>query len=144
MEQTSSINNFFDLRIDEESRGTLLTITKWAKGIAILGFISPVVSILITLFSYRNLGAYGMGYAIGVTLIGWVIGTAVTVVLNMFLYKFATRAAESLETMNQDTFTEGASNLRYFFKMMGILIIVALAFAVLAIIFLMGVGMLRS
>lgn len=144
MEQPSSINNLFDLRIDEGAQRLLTTIAKWAKIIAILGFISPVISIITVLkgvTSNLEMAAYTLGYNI----IAIVIAATIGIVLNIFLYKFATNMEAGLQGMSQEYFNKGTNNLRLFFKTMGILVIVCFSLLVLGIFifiiaFSIGVG----
>ncbi len=144
MEQQSNspINNLFDLQINEESKQLLLTITKWARIIAILAFISPAISVIKVIIPASRTGNADMiGYQLGGSIVGILVVSIVSIILNVFLYRFATSTAESLQTMSQESFNKGANNMRLYFKMLGILIIVALSLAVLFIfIMLIAVG----
>ena len=126
IEQNTQSDSLFDLHVDGESHSLFMTIITWGKILAIIAFITPVFSLIQLMAGY---GAGAGDYLL------WAVVSALQIVLNVFLYRFATRTKESLEAINQVGFADGSDNLRIYFKMMGILLIIALSLFVLAIVF---------
>lgn len=133
MEQPSIFDNVFDIRIDQESQGLLKTITRWAKMIAVLGFVSMGLTLIhsVLLKLWKDPDAAGpvelKALEAGLTIVIVII----SITLNILLYRFATHTARSLETMSQESFNAGTNHLRNYFKMMGILMIVCVSLLVL-------------
>lgn len=140
MQTESSSNDLFTLGIDPHSRELLRTCATWAKIIAIVGFISAGISVLTAVIGsvststnvFASIGPIG----------GSLIMAAITVSLNLFLLRFASNISDSLSNMNQQQFNSGASNLRIYFKFIGILVIIFLSLFLLAMLFFaMGAGL---
>ena len=129
MEQNSSQgNNLFNLSIEGPTRELLVSIATWARIIAIVGFISAGLSLLEVILGKADAG--------GAALVGSGLFTllvvAISVVLNVFLFRFAKHTLTSLSNMSQVQFNEGANNLKTYFKIYGIFIIIVLVIAIIA------------
>ena len=130
MEQNSSQgNNLFNLSIEGPTRELLVSIATWARIIAIVGFISAGLSLLEVILGKADAG--------GAALVGSGLFTllvvAISVVLNVFLFRFAKHTLTSLSNMSQVQFNEGANNLKTYFKIYGIFIIIVLVIAIIAV-----------
>lgn len=128
-------DSMFNLSIEGAARDFLSTAATWARIIAIVGFVSAGLSILQAIIGKPGqTGATIVGSALGA-----IIGAAITVAINIFLFRFATNTTASLSNMNQVQFNEGVNNLRTYFKIVGILLIIVLSLAVLVVMFF-GLG----
>ncbi|HKH61164.1 MAG TPA: hypothetical protein VKA49_10055 [Flavitalea sp.] len=140
MNTNASPGDFFSFGIDAHSRELLKNSAIWAKIIAVVGFISAGVSVLTTVINKLAVNA-NIFAAIG-PITGSLIIAAITVSLNLFLLRFASNISDSLSNMNQQQFNSGASNLRIYFKFIGILVIIFLSLFLLAMLFfIMGTGL---
>jgi hypothetical protein len=128
MDTNNSMDNFFNINIDEEARQYLKTACRWARVIAILSFIGTGISILSSVFRGARIG---MAYTVS-NLMGALIAGAISIAMAVLLYRFATNTYASLSNEKQEQFDAGISNLRSYFKFFGILLIVVLSLAVLA------------
>jgi len=141
MESTTT-SNLFDLQVDHLGTVYLRDAARWARFLAIAGFIFcglfVVFAVLcITVLSglFNSMGASGVsgigGGVIGVIYIG--IG-----VLNFFpclyLYKFAARMQLALNGNDQEKLNSSFLNMRAFYRFVGVLMIICLGFWVLGII----------
>jgi hypothetical protein len=122
---------------------------KWAKFLAIIGFIAAGIVAIVALFINTIFSAIptysAMPMAVGgfVTVIYLVIA-AVVFVLNLYLYQFASRSIAGIAINDRATLESGIHRLQSFFKAYGIIMIVYLAFIVLALIASIGMSaMLR-
>jgi Family of unknown function (DUF5362) len=122
-------DNLFHLNIEGAAREFLDTAATWARIIAIVGFISAGLSLVAAFVSKSSSNSAAMVGGI----FGALISAAITVAINLFLYRFATHTKSSLSSMNQGEFNEGIINLKTYFKILGIIMIIALALIVLLI-----------
>ncbi|MDF2190166.1 hypothetical protein [Paraflavitalea sp. CAU 1676] len=128
---TNQESGLFNLSIEGASRNLLQTAATWARIVAIIGFISAGISLMSSILAPSQLGA-GAKWA-GVFINGLFL--LIFVVINYFLYRFATHTLASLSNMNQVQFNEGINSLRLYFKLIGILIIIIMALVFILILF---------
>lgn len=129
-------DSMFNISIEGAARDFLATAATWARIIAIVGFITAGLSVLEAIIGKQ--GETGASI-IGSTL-GAIIGAVITVAINIFLFRFATNIMSSLSNMSQVQFNEGVNNLRTYFKILGIIMIIVLSLVVLIVMFY-GLGM---
>ncbi len=135
MESNTNLN-LFHLTVDNQTGEELQRCAYWAKIIAIIAFISAALSII---FVFVNPLYEGQRSAM---IMMTIIMAALSIVINVFLYRFATKTTAAVNTMNQQDFAEGITGLQTYFKILGILLIIVLSILVLAIpVFLIFVGM---
>ncbi|HLK31423.1 MAG TPA: DUF5362 family protein [Puia sp.] len=138
MDTPNSLDNIFKISFDDNGRDQLQTITLWAKICAICAFIGYAITLFVAFFGrtrYSEMegaaAALGKGATIAFALLTAIIGTAI----NYFLYKFATDAKKGLSNIDQIKLNEGLSSLKTYFKILGIILLIVLIFAALAIVF---------
>lgn len=136
MENSNANLNVFQLTVDTQTRDELQRCAYWAKIIAMVAFISAAISLI---FVFINPQYEAQRSAmIMLTL----IMTTISVVINVFLYRFGTKTTAAIHTLNQRDFAEGITGLQTYFKILGIILIIILSIMVLAIpVFLIFVGM---
>lgn len=128
----------FGLLIEGEARQLLQTAAYWARIVAIAGFVSAGVALLSTIM----VSSGGGGMALVGNLFAVIIAQVIFVVLNLFLYRFATNTLESFSNRSQVQFNEGTGNLKTYFKLMAILIIIFLVLVFIVFLaFAMGAAM---
>ena len=135
-----------DLHIDSISFNYLRETSKWAKFLAIIGFIMTGVFVLFAFFgatmfsTLMRTNPYGgdiagsFGFIITIV---YLIVAAISFFLSLFLYRFGARTLAGLQATDQDSLNDGIGNLKSFFKMYGIIVIIYLGFLALAL--LLGV-----
>ncbi len=121
MEEQSSL---FNLTVTPSLRSTMKTVATWAKLCAIFAFISEGVSLLV---SFKN-----------GNLLGSVIATAIGVFMNILLLNFATKLQAALETNDEGLLTESFSNLRRYYLITGILMIIVAVIVLIALVFVIA------
>jgi len=133
-----STNNF---TLNFASRQELLGATKWAKFLAIMGFIFSGL-IVVMAFSIGNILENAPNFSggqippipsSGLSVIYLILGL-VYFVPSWFLFQFARRTKLALINDVEANLTEGIANLRRCFKFMGILTIIMLALYMLIVI----------
>ena len=136
----------FGFGIDQSSRAHLYEAAKWAKFLAIVGFVMCGLIVVVAIFAgsiFAMLSnSYNEGYRSSAALTGgmgaflaiFYIGIAILCFLPyLFLFRFATRMKTALNTNDQLTLNTSFQNLKIMFRYVGILTIVMLSFYALGI-----------
>jgi len=144
-------NNNTQLVITGEAKSYLLETAKWAKFIAIMGFIVMGFMLLmglVTSFLSRMMPSVGIFKMGGATVIGYGIFLIVIAVVYLYplycLWKFAVRTREAIFSDDTLTMTDSFRWLKKYYKFIGIFIIVLLALYVLFFIGAFILGGLRG
>jgi small-conductance mechanosensitive channel len=139
MEQNTD-NSLFDLSIDETAKDHLRRICSWTLVIVITAVIGYVVAIVkaftpkTQVVQSEGFGAsLNTGQGIGSVIFGIIIGLLV----NYFLYQFANLTKKGINGMSQTDLNAGFYNLKIYFVIISVLVIIVLAFVLL---FLLTVG----
>lgn len=140
MENQNIISN--DIRIDQYAQMQLNETAKWAKFLAILGFIGSVIIALMALFMMGgmmdNAMEGSMGFAGVGALLGFIylVAGAIYFFISLFLYRFATGMQRALSSASQDEMNMALKNHKMVYKVVGIITIVYLG--LMALIFILG------
>ena len=140
----------FGFGIDQSSRTHLWEAAKWAKFLAIVGFIMCGILAIVGIFAgsvfssmsstYDEYGtgpsAFGSGF--GVLMILLYVGIAIVYFFPcLFLLRFANHMKTALNTDDQVTLNSSFQNLKIMFRYVGIVTIIIISFYLLA--FLVGI-----
>jgi uncharacterized protein DUF5362 len=151
--QTTSL---FGLSIDPTSKAHLSEAAKWAKFLAIVGFILMGLMVLVFIFAGAFWGAMSSGISSGETITptAGLRGSfqffflfamiALYFFPCLFLFHFANKMKKALAADDQATLNTSFQNLKKFFRFIGILTVIVLAlYAVIICVTLLGVGLGR-
>ena len=137
---TNQLENFFNISFDEAARAQIKQAAVWAKVITLCAFVGYAVVLVVAIFGqtayqsdYSSNGEIVGGYVRTGNMVGVVLSIGLGVFINYFLYRFAVATAKGMDNMDTVKTNEGFNNLRRYFKIYGILIIIALCFVVLAL-----------
>lgn len=134
--------NLFDLQVDQEVSGYLAETAKWAKFLAIVGFVMTGLMVILSFFAGAIMTFYStaMGGAEGA--MPPMAGGFLTVLYlllallfffpYLYLYNFATKMQAALRSSTQEELTKSFANLKSCFKFVGVVTLVLLAFYALA------------
>ena len=149
MEQISN-TSLFSLSIDPVTKTHLSETARWAKFLAIIGFvflalmlIGGIISIGTMSYLSSNMGGdtagFGMfaGYGIGFLAFFFIIVAVIVFFPLMFLLRFANHMKAALASNDQQKLNTSFQNLKAYFRFWGIISIIVLAFY--AIIFIFGI-----
>jgi amino acid transporter len=123
---------------------------KWCYFLAIVGFIGSGIIAICALFigtifaallGSTPYGAAMAGMGTGITVF-YLILAAISFILNLFLYQFATRTQKALNANDSDLLAGGIHRLQSYFKMIGIMVIIELSLVVLGFICMIAFGAL--
>ncbi len=143
MESTQNLLSS-DLQVDPIATVHLKEIAMWAKFLAVLGLLLSVIIGIIAFFAgsilanlTKGLGNSSAGTMVtGVVTLLYLFIAAIYFFISLFLYKFATKMKQALLTSDQDHFNTSLLNLKLVYRIMGIIMIIYLAFLALALIVL--------
>jgi hypothetical protein len=139
MENNPTNDTILNLSIDEAATSHLKKAAYWAKIIAIAGFIGLVLGLVQQIKgSSRARVSVGSGAA-AISQMTTYVFLGIIYVVMIFLYLYLLRFADStntgLTTFEQEKFNSGIGNLRSFFKLLGIVLIIVLSICVLILLF---------
>ncbi|MDP4151575.1 MAG: DUF5362 family protein [Bacteroidota bacterium] len=136
----------FELQVDHQSSSYLADTARWAKFIAIVGFVLCGLILLVAIFAGSMLASFsrfGGGGVDGVAAAG--LGGFVTVVYILigllyffpclYLFNFATKMQVALRNNDQEQLGQSFRNLKACYRFIGVLLIIYLGFIALALIF---------
>ena len=139
MENTDFLSN--DFTVNSISHGYLSETAKWAKFLAILGFIMcgfmaiaafflPLLMNFIPEGEMMPMGMIGKGLGMMMTVL--YLGLALLLLMPcLYLYRFSTKMKIALLQSDSEVLDTSFSNLKSFFKFYGIMTIISLSFYVL-------------
>jgi hypothetical protein len=116
---TYSSDTLLDLSVSPKLRDDLKTAASWARIIAIVNFINAGLNLVASVMQGNFFGA--------------LIGTAIAVFVNIYMFNFGRKVKSALSATNQDEFNDGLNDLRMYFKVYGIIIIVVLSLCLLGL-----------
>ena len=136
--------SLFGFGIDHSSRAHLAEAAKWAKFLAIVGFVMCGLIIVLSFFigalfstsmsRYGDSSAFGSGFGIIMTIVYLSFGVLYFFPC-LFLFRFANNMIVALNSNEQITLNRSFQNLKIMFRYVGILTIIVLALYIIAFVF---------
>jgi hypothetical protein len=139
--EPNTLDNFFNISFDEAARAQIRKAAQWARICVICTFIGYGLNLITVIFTKQaSLADSEEGIQISsATRFGAIFGAMITVAIgvwiNYFLYRFGASTSKGMDAMDSIKTNEGFEGLRRYFKILGIIIIVALSLAVLVILY---------
>ena len=142
-------STLFGFGIDQSSKAHLWEAAKWAKFLAIMGFIMCGLAILFGIFMgtiyssiMRNYDDYGgaSAYADGMGVFMIIVYVAIAVIYFfpcLFLLRFANHMKNALNTDDQGTLNTSFQNLKIMFRYVGIVTIIFISLYILFILYML-------
>lgn len=129
MENQQDTKSVFGLQFSDKLRKDIGSAAIWAKIAAVISFISAGVGLVSSFSSGNILGSF--------------LSAVFTVFVALFLYRFADNTLKGVADMNQQHINEGIKNLSTYFKIYGVICIVALSIIALGILIFVLVTALK-
>jgi len=137
-------SSLFGFGIDQSSRAHLAEAAKWAKFLAIVGFVMCGLIIVLSFFigalfstsmsRYGDSAAFGSGFGIIMTIVYLSFGVLYFFPC-LFLFRFANNMIVALNSNEQITLNRSFQNLKIMFRYVGILTIIVLGLYIIAFVF---------
>ncbi len=127
-----------ETNINEEIKIQLASVALWSKILAIVSLAGLAISLIkvFVINSKINNASVFIGSLVGVLITG-----AISILVNITLLNFSKNISIALEDSNQNIFEIAFTKLSNYFKINGILTIIALVFATLAVVIAIFVSM---
>ncbi|HYV53811.1 MAG TPA: hypothetical protein VE933_04465 [Chitinophagaceae bacterium] len=135
MEQQDTSNSLFDLSIDETAKDHLRRICSWTMVIvitAVIGYVVAIIKALMPKAQVIQSEGFGVSVGAGQNLGSVIFGIIIGLLINYFLYQFANLTKKGVNGMSQTDLNTGFYNLKIYFVIISIMVIIALAIVLLA------------
>ena len=139
MEQNTE-NSLFDLSIDETAKDHLRRICSWTLIIvitAVIGYVVAIIKAFMPKTQVVQSEGFGVSLSTGQGIGSVIFGIIIGLLINYFLYQFANLTKKGVNGMSQSDLNAGFYNLKIYFVIISVLVIIVLAFVLL---FLLTVG----
>lgn len=153
MEQNQD-TSLFGLTIDANSKSHLGEAAKWAKFLAVVGFIMCALILLLGIFAASFLGMMGNRYGgddfgdsnMGIAGLGPLLSVIYICIALLyffpclFLFRFATFMKKAIAGGEQEILNKSFQNLKIMFRFVGILTIIVLTFYAIGLLMMLATG----
>jgi hypothetical protein len=135
----NQLDNFFNIAFDAGARGQLRQVALWAKICTLCAFIGYGIALIVAIFGHKDYSleageiSFGAYVRSGSSISGVLVSILVGGIINYFLYRFAVAAGRGVESMDTLKVNEGFNNLRIYFKILGIILIICLSLVALGL-----------
>jgi uncharacterized protein DUF5362 len=132
-------NSLFDLSIDETAKNHLRSLATWGMVIvisAVIGYVLAIIKALQTKPQGIQSEGFGSSFTAGGNLGGAIFGIVIGLLVNYFLFQFANHTKRGINGMSQADLDSGFYNLKIYFAIIGVLLIIVLVIAFLVILVL--------
>lgn len=123
------MTDIYSLQVTPKLKQDLAEAAKWSRITAIAGFVSAGLTLLLNI----SRGS----------LIGSIITAALYALIYIYLLQFGKKMKAALQSNDQGEFLAGLKDLQTYFKICGVLLIIALALVVIFCLFLLVFGASR-
>lgn len=113
--ESGSLDNFFNIAFDETTRAEVRKAASWARICTLCAFIGYGIALIVAGFGHTG------------TFLSTLITVGIGVLVNYYLYRFATATTKGVDSMDNIKTNEGFNGLRVYFRILGILIIIGLS-----------------
>jgi hypothetical protein len=140
---SQDLENFFNIAFDGATRAQIRQAAVWAKIATLCTFIGYGITLIVAFIGRPEYRIQTNGTEVTRTvthtsIFGTLITVAIGTWINYFLYRFAVSSIRSIDSMDGVSANEGFNNLRTYFKILGICLIIALCFAALAVVIILA------
>jgi hypothetical protein len=147
MEQQNQNSLFNDLNIDSQAKQHIKTMATWAMIVAVIAVIGYLLNI-IQLFapqppelSSEGFGGYLKNMTTGSSgVVSTIISVGIGLIVNYFLFKFSSEARNGLEGMNQQLFNSSFRNLKNYFMIISVFVIIGFVFVLLGLLYVVFIA----
>lgn len=148
MEKDTRDQSLFDLSFDENVKQSLKGAAVWAGIAAIVSITGSVLGLINYFVQKSKFDAMSRQYEslglrqsqAGSNFISAFISFGIGIVLFVLLYKFSRKAKAGVDGNEPFLINEGLGSLSTYFKVIGILLIIVIVFALLAVLIALGQG----
>ncbi len=130
--------SIFNLELGADTKTNFASLAQWIKIASIVGFIGLGVTVLSAVMAVANASKYGS--AATSNLMGTFITGAISLWINVTLFNAAKSIGAGLANEDQGMFGFGLSRLAMYFKIIAIILIIALVIFAIALLIIAVAG----
>lgn len=132
MQEDNQTHLFTELGFDHTAKQHILAIASWAMVVVVVAVIGYVLNIVQLFIGTEEAVPRSEGFDMADALTGnntasAVIGIIIGLLINFFLYRFASMARNGINGLNQDQLNKSFNNLKMYFVIMSVILIVVFA-----------------
>lgn len=137
MQDENQVHLFNDLEFDSTAKQHITSIASWAMVIVVTAVIGYLVNIL-ELFSKPEVAVRSEGFDFGASIsatntFSSVIGIIIGLLINYFLYRFASLARTGVNSLDQSALSKSFNSLKSYFIITTVILIIVFVIVVLAV-----------
>jgi amino acid transporter len=121
--------------LQADTLGQINDIAKWTKILTIVSFVSISISLISAFVTGSKVAEYSAATGMG-SIFTSIIVAAISLALNIILYKSSQAIKAGIDNNNQGEFAVGMQKMATYFKIIGIIVIIALC--IFALLFVFG------
>ncbi len=141
MQQQNQDHLFGELSFDATAKQHIRSMASWAMTVVTVAVIGYIIS-LVDLFMYREVAvstrSEGFDFSFGLTgsnMITSIIAVLVGLLINYFLFRFASQAKSGLDGLNQAQLNSSFNNLKTYFMIISVFLIIVFVLVLLVFVF---------
>ena len=138
---SNPLDNFFNIAFDAGTRAQIKQAALWAKICTLCAFVGYAIALVVAFFGQQEVeysvsseGVQAGSLVRTTAILSALVSAAIGIFINYFLYRFAVSTARGMDSMDSIRTNEGFNSLRRYFKIYGIIFIIALCVAALGLI----------
>ncbi len=124
--------NIFEFSVDDEAKSHLAGASQWMLINAVVSLVALAASVINTIVMYNKFGSLP-GQVAGYAIVQLLVTVVISLAVNITLIQTASNLKKGLAMTDQGFFNQGLFKLASYYKIIGILLIIILAFFLLAI-----------
>jgi Family of unknown function (DUF5362) len=133
-------NNFEKEGMDEGTKNNFSSLAQLINITTIIGFVSIGITLIILIFGLNKMSEYSMGSANNYQVVVNIFVLIFSLILNFMLFNAAKNLKLGTDNDDQGSFNVGLSKLASYYKIIGILTLVALGIVAILMVFGMLFG----
>ena len=139
MQEENQPDLFTDISIDHTAKQHILSIASWAMIMVVVAVIGYVLSIFQLFAAPKQLAVRSEGFDMTTAFTGDSIsftfgGIIIGLLINFFLYRFASMARNGVNNLNQDALNKSFNSLKIYFVIMSAILILVFAACLLIVV----------
>ncbi len=137
MHQENQTHLFTDLEFDRTAKQYIRSMASWAMIVVVVAVIGYIITIAQLFSGEQRVVQRSEGFDFGARLSGSdttfsIIAIVIGLLINFFLYRFASQARNGIDGLNQDQLNRGFNSLKTYFMIMSVILIVVFVVVLLA------------
>ena len=137
MQEENQTHLFTDLEFDRTAKQHIHSMASWAMIVVVVAVIGYIITIAQLFSGTQTLDQRSEGFGLGANLAGSdttfsIIAIVIGLLINFFLYRFASQARKGIDGLNQDQLNKSFNSLKTYFMIMSVILIVVFVVVLLA------------